>query len=431
MIFLFFLFLSDASADPKIYLDINAPAIKKLPVAIQIFKNLKSAPEDLPIGNEAHETLSDDLSFSGLLQVLDPTSFIEDTAASDTDPSKIRFEDWRIVGADVLIKGTYMKSGDQLQATFFLYDVILQKQISGKRYYGRAGDVRRMAHRFANDVIKQITGEEGVFDTRVSYLSVSDGFYEIHVMDYDGHNDRVILKEKTIIVSPKWSTDGEKIIFTSYREKNPDLYQIVIQTGEIQKISGEPGINTGGVYSPGGGRLAYVMSKDGNPEIYILDKYSKKPKMLTKNFATDVSPSWSPDGKQITFMSDRAGNPQIYITDYQGENVSRVTMQGKYNATPAWSPRGDRIAFASLTNGHFQIATIKPDGTQMVILTANSGNNEFPSWSPDGRFLCFSSTMNGKADIYIINANGTNIRRITSNPAKNSAPNWSPNIFIE
>ncbi len=429
--FLLFLFLSDVSADPKIYLDINAPAIRKLPVAIQIFRNLKQAPEDLPIGKELHETLSDDLVFSGLLQILDPTSFIEDPAVSDTDPSKIRFEDWRVVGADVLIKGTYLRSGEQLQATFYLYDVILQKQIVGKKYYGKISDVRRMAHRFANEFIKQITGEEGVFDTRISYLSIADGFYEIHVMDYDGHNDHVSLKEKYIIVAPKWSTDGEKIVFTSYREKNPDLYQIIVQTGEIQKISGEPGINAGGVYSPGGGRMAYVMSKDGNPEIYILDKYSKTPKDLTKNFATDVSPSWSPDGKQIAFMSDRAGTPQIYIMDYRGENVSRVTIQGKYNATPAWSPRGDRIAFASQTNGHFQIATINPDGTQMILLTANSGDNEYPSWSPDGRFLCFSSTMDGKADIYIMNANGINLRKIASNPAKNTAPSWSPNLFME
>ena len=428
---IFFLFLSDASADPKIYLDINAPVIRRLPVAIQLFKDLKQAPEDLPIGKELHETLSDDLSFSGLLQILDPTSFIEDPAASDTDPSKIRFEDWRIVGADVLIKGTYLRSGDQLQTIFYLYDVILQKQILAKKYYGKVSEVRRMAHRFANEIIKQITGEEGAFDTRIVYLSIAGGFYEIHIMDYDGYNDHVSLKEKPIIVAPKWSTDGEKIVFTSYREKNPDLYQIIAQTGEVQKISGEPGINTGGVYSPGGGRLAYVMSKDGNPEIYILDKYSKTPRAMTKNFATDVSPSWSPDGKQIAFMSDRAGTPQIYIMDYSGTNVSRVTSQGKYNASPAWSPRGDRIAFSSQTNGHFQIATIKPDGSQMILLTSNAGNNEYPSWSPDGRFLCFSSTLGGKPDIYIMNANGTNLRKITSNPAKNTAPNWSPGISVE
>jgi TolB protein len=415
----------------KIYLDFSAPTIRKLPVAIQTFMNLNPVPEDAAIGKELHETISDDLAFSGLFDILDPISFIEDPETSETEPAKIHFPDWTAVGADILIKGVYSRNNDQLKIEFHLYDVITQKEVIGKRYYGKIKDIRKIAHKFANEMVKQITGEEGVFDTRIVYLSSSNGMNEIHIMDYDGHNDQLLLQEKPIIISPRWSTDGEKILFTSYREGNPDLFQITIRTGSIQKISGEPGINTGGCYSPGGGRLAYVMSKDGNPEIYVLDKYSRRPKRLTENWATDVSPVWSPDGKEVSFMSDRAGSPQVYVMDYKGKNPRRITFQGKYNATPAWSPRGDRIAFSSMVDGHFQIATVKPDGSQMHIVTANAGNNEYPFWSPGGRFLCFSSTMDGKSDIYIMNANGANLRRVTSNSARNTAPNWSPSIFFE
>lgn len=417
--------------EAKIYLDINAPTIRKLPVAVQVFKNTHLDSGDIPIGLELHETLTDDLDFSGLFRVLDPTSFIEDPAQADTDPGKIHFEDWTAVGADALIEGTYSRDLDRLTAEFHLYDVVQQKRIVGKRYYGGAGDLRKMAHKFADEVVKQITGEEGAFTTRISYLRVSDGSYEIHIMDYDGHKDNTLFGEKHIIVSPKWSSDGEKIVFTSYRSDNPDLYQIIIRTAQLQKISSEPGVNMAGVYSPGGGRLAFIMSKDGNPEIYVLDKYSSKPARLTRNWATDVSPAWSPDGKKIAFMSDRAGSPQVYVMDYNGKDAHRITFQGAYNATPAWSPRGDRIAFSTMVDGHFQIATVKPDGSQMFILTANAGNNEFPSWSPDGRFLCFSSTMDGTAGIYIMNANGANLRKIHSNSSRNSAPNWSPKIFFE
>jgi TolB protein len=418
-------------ASAKIYLDINAPSFKRLPLAIQVFKNTARGMGEIPAGKELHETLSDDLEFSGLFQVLDPVSFIEDPAHSDVDPAKIHFEDWRVVGADALIKGTYLLEGERLKAEFYLYDIYLQRLIVGKRYYGKVEDLRMMAHRFANEVVRQITGEAGVFDTRIVYLATSGDTRELHIVDYDGHNDHLLLREESILLTPRWSSDGEKIVFTSYRDGKPDLYQISVRSGEVQKISGQPGINLGGSYSPGGGRLAYVMSKDGNPEVYSLGKYSRKPRRLTDNYATDVSPDWSPNGKQIAFVSDRAGGPQIYIMDADGDNPTRLTYQGKYNASPAWSPRGDRIAFASMVNGHFQIATIKPDKSGMVILTANNGDNEFPSWSPDGRFLCFSSTMDGQSEIYIMNANGTHVRRITTGSARNSAPDWSPRYVPE
>ena len=420
-----------APADAKIYLDINAPVIQKLPLAVQPLKSLPSGVSDPALGKELHATLSADLEFSGLFDLLDPVSFIEDPAKSEIDAGKIHFDDWRAIGADVLVKGTYVKTGDQLQVEFYLYDVFRQKQVAAKRFHGSVEDLRQIAHKFANEVVKQITGELGVFDTRIAYLAKSREFQEIHVMDYDGHNDRVLLQDTSIIIAPKWSADGEKIVFTSYREGNPDLYQIVVRSGTLQKISGQPGINTGGVYSPGGGRLAYVMSKDGNPEIYVLDKYGRTPKRLTDNWATDVSPSWSPDGKKIAYMSDQAGTPQIYTMTERGGQPYRLTFQGKYNATPAWSPRGDRIAFASQMDGHFEIATIKSDKSEMVVVTGNGGNNEFPSWSPDGRFLCFSSTAGGKSDIYIMNANGANLRKVTSSNGMNLAPSWSSRVVYE
>ncbi len=417
--------------EAKIYLDFSDPGFEKLSVAIQVFKNLRPERGGAEIGREMHETVSSDLGFSGLFQLLDPVSFIEDPLLSQTDPAKILFQDWRVVGADALIKGAWALNGDQLQAEFYLYDVYQQKQILGKRYYGGMGDVRKMAHKFANEVIREITGEAGVFDSRIVYLSVTPAVRQIHVMDYDGHNDRVVYEEEGIVMSPKWAPDGEKIVFTSYRDDNPDLYQITLRTGSVLKISGESGINTGGAYSPGGGRLAYVMSKDGNPEIYILDKYGKKPRRVTNNWATDVSPAWSSDGEKIAFMSDRAGNPHIYVMERDGDSPYRLTFQGSYNATPAWSPRGDRIALATMNSGHFQIATIKPDKSEFRIVTGNAGDNETPAWSPDGHFLCFSSTMNGKADIYIMNANGTNLRRITSKGARNLAPHWSPRLVFD
>ncbi len=425
------LFVWQGAAQSKIYLDFNSPSFRRLPVAVQLFRSRDPLSEAPGLGRELQETVSEDLDFSGLFRVLDPLSFIEDPKSSETDPTRIRFEDWRVIGAEALIKGSFSKTGDRLKAEFYLYDVIRRQVILGKRYYGRSEDLRRMAHKFSNRVIQEITGEPGVFDTRILYLSSSGGSYAIHRMDYDGHNDRILLRGKSILLSPKWSPDGEKVVFTSYRDQNPDLYQMVLETGRILKISGQPGINTGGTYSPGGGRLAYVMSKDGNSEIYILDKYSRRPKRITKNWATDVSPAWSPDGKRIAYMSDRGGSPQIYIMDRNGENIHRLTFQGKYNATPAWSPRGDRIVFSSLMNGHFQICTIKPDGTGMATITANAGDNETPSWSPDGRFICFSSTMNGKPDIYIMNANGSKLRRVTSGPARNLAPDWSPRLDPE
>ena len=423
------LLLHAGVAAAKIYLDINAPAIRPLPLAVQTFRSTDPAAADPAAARELHDTLSDDLAFSGFFDLLDPVTFVEPPEAASIHAAAIHFEDWRAVGAEALIQGVYTRQGRRLRAEFHLFDVIQQKRIVAQRYYGALSELRSMAHKFANRVVREITGEAGVFDTWIAYVRRAGTAYEIHVADYDGHNDRVLLSEPAIVMAPHWSPDAEKIVFTSYRAGNPDLYQIVLRTGEVQKVSAQPGINTGGVYSPGGGRLAYVLSRDGNPEIYVLDKYSRRPRRLTRDWATDVHPSWSPDGKRIAFMSDRGGSPQIYVLDTRTGETTRLTFRGSYNAAPAWSPRGDRIAFASMVDGRFQIATIRPDGTDMVLLTANRGNNEDPSWSPDGRFLCFSSTMDGTSQIYIMNANGANLRKVTSGSGRKTSPDWSPRLF--
>jgi TolB protein len=415
-------------AESKVYIDINAPRGRKLPIAIQEFKNLGEMPSKI-LADDLRDVLISDLSFSGLFDLIDMSAYLEDIELSGLTASETDFRDWRIIGSQTLIKGGIRADNNGIiRVDIRLFDVILEKVLIGKRYFGITSDIRKIAHRFADEVIKNLTGERGIFATRLLFVSDISGSKEIYISDYDGQNIKRITNNGSINLSPQWSPDSSSIIYTSYKDKQPYLYMRKLSTGTEKKILDKPGINIGGRWSPDGKRIAATLSLEGNPELYILDIETRSLKRLTKNYGIDVSPSWSPDGKKLAFVSDIAGNPHIYVINSDGAGLRRLTYKGKYNTTPAWSPRGNLITFAGFNDGRFNIYTIRADGRGLKMLTSK-GNNDTPSWSPDGRYIAFSSSRrNGRNnwDTYIMRADGTNQKKIISDMGNSMSPSWSP-----
>ncbi len=416
-----------------IYLDINTAGTGKIEVALPDF----TFPEDLSKGQGyLHLTatmgrvVKDDLAFSGFFKVVEKDGFVQEQQREDRASGRINFKEWSALGAVALVKAeVYMEDG-QLALRGELFDVDKGKRIIGVKYSGDPRIYRALAHRLSEEIVYRLTGEKGVFRTRIAFVSKQMGNKELFVMDYDGYNIFRLTRDRSIVVTPIWSPSGKQLAFTSYVDNNPDLYVIHADGSGRRPLSLAQGLNVAPAWSPDGKKVAIVMSKDGNSEIYTIDVKTGELKRLTHNRATDSAPAWSPDGRRIAFTSSRSGSPQIYIMDADGKDVQRLTFIGDYNDLAAWSPRGDRLAFAGRRNGYngrFDIYTVKVDGSDLRRLTSNTGNNESPTWSPEGRYIAFSSDRDGGIpQIYVMMVNGSGQRRITNLVGGGYSPAWSP-----
>ena len=411
----------------KIYIYIDSPATTKFPIAIPRFKNLGHAPDDQLVSTSLASVMSQDLEISGLFRVIDSSTIFKNPDDSGITADTIHWNDWSSLGAEALIKGGFSFEENGIRVEARLFDVVRGSFITGKRYFGKPEDIRIISHKFADEAIYRLTGERGIFQTQIAFVSDVSGSKEIYVMDFDGHNRTKITNHRSIAISPAWSPDGKALIFTSYRDSNPDVFLREIFYGREKKVSYQKGLNIAPDWSPDGEKIVLTLSQDdGNSDIYIIRPDGKKVDRLTNDWANDVSPCWSPDGKKIAFVSNRSGTPQIYIMDVKTGKVRRLTFEGSYNTSPAWSPRGDKIAFAARRGNAFAICTINTDGSGLKQLTSNSGSHESPSWSPNGRYLAFSSNRGGRKKIYIMLADGSGERSVTWGKGNDTDPCWSP-----
>ncbi len=405
-------------------IEISAPGQQAIPLALTRFLPLDGVarPE---LAEEINQVLEADLDLSGLFSLVNPDSFLSDAQVLGLSSVEIDFAQWRLLRADSLIKGGYSVQGDQLTLEARLYDVVSRRLLAGRRYIGKVSDLRRMAHTFADQILKNLTGEAGPFNTRIAYISNRTGHKEAYLMEVDGHDPVRITDHRSIVLNPDFSSRGKELIFTSYKAGNPDIYRKETYSGREAKLSAQKGLNIAARYRPDGQEIALALSKDGNSELYLISTSGTIHKRLTDSWGIDVDPTWNPNGDQIAFVSDRQGNPHVFILDVVTGEVRRLTKDGKYNATPAWSPKGDRIAFSRLEGGRFDIYTIAPDGSDERRLTFGPGNKEHARWSHDGRFLVYSSDEEGKRGIYLMRADGSGSRRISPEGGDCSHPAWS------
>jgi TolB protein len=412
-----------------VYLSISRGGGQRLRLAIPDFAQAEGgSAANGGIGHEMARILADDLRIYRFFDLIDNQQFLREAAQADAQAGDIVFKEWAGLGAQALVKGTYSHEGRDLIVECRLFDVAGQRMITGKRYRGPADAFDSMMHRCADEIMVRFTGEPGIAQTKIAFISRQNGNKELFVMDQNGSNVRQMTSDRSIILSPTWSPDSREIAITSYRDRNPDLVAVGLNGGGRRLLSQQPGLNSAPAWAPDSSRLALTLSKDGNPEIYTMSRNGADLRRLTNHPAIDTSPTWSPTGRQIAFVSDRAGSPQVYIMDAEGSNVRRLTYQGNYNDRPSWSPRGDRITFVSMEGSRFDVYVIHVDGSGLQRLTMGSGSNESPSWSPDGRFLVFSSTRTGVPQLYRMYDDGSGQQQLTFLDGGAQSPVWSPRI---
>ncbi len=399
--------------------EVTAPGNKQLKLAIEIPRSAASSGNQ-PAASELADVLLFDLNMAGTVAA-ETRPY---TALSGGSLAETAFLPWTSAGFDLLVRGEYTLTGDNLTVEFRLFDVLNRTMLTAKRYLGSAKDLRRLAHAFADEVMLAVTGEKGPFTTHIAFVSSQSGNKEIFIMDWDGRNLVQLTRNGSINLNPDFSPDGREILFSSYKRGNPDLFKRALSNTVEVPISNRKGLNITGTWSPDGTKIALTLSKDGNSEIYTLAKNGGNPVRLTVTNAIEVSPVWSPDSRKIAFVSDRLGKPQIFVMNADGSNVHRLTTSGSYNVNPRWSPKGDKIAYARMQGGGFQIFTINADGSGDTQLTT-SGSNENPVWSPDGRLIAFSSKRGGATAIHAMRADGTGQTRISQNKGAATQPAWS------
>lgn len=418
--------LDRAHAGERVTIDITGAGFQRLPIAIPDFKFQSS--EQSQLAREMGEALASDLDYSGVFRPLDPKGFLEDPQTMGTTAAEIKFPAWQRLGADYLVRGTYQAQGSSLKLEARLFAVPDGRTMIGKIYEGETRNWRVMIHRLADEILFALTGERGVFDSKIAYVQAQGKNKEVFIVDFDGGNAVQVTHDQTLNLSPAWSNDGGKIAYVSYKDGNAKVFVANVMDGSHRLLCGYPGINIAPAWRPGSGDLAVTLSKGGNPDIYLVSSSGNILQRLVQGWSINVSPSWAPDGRRLAFVSDESGNPQVYVLDVGSGQKRRITFSGNYNTGPAWSPKGDWIAYSSLAGGAHNIFICKPDGSDVRQLTHGEGNSESPTWSPDGRMIAFSSTRQGGRSIWVLLTNGTGVRRLTRMPGEQELPDWSPRL---
>lgn len=422
---------SFVSADTEV---VPIPAVSKTggtvtTIAIPNFQTAGSSGNISP--SKFQEIIYNDLEIFSDFARVSPQNFVEEADARDRAANKVDFAEWSRIRANFVLKGKYSVEGGMIIADCYLYEVAAQNSLLSLRYKdypaGNNG-YRRLAHRISDDIINKVTGNIGIASTRIAFRSQREAgnSKEIYVIDADGEMEQRLTFDHNLSAAPCWGKNMTEIYFTTYKDRNPDLCGVQIDTKREWYMSRRSGLNIGANWSPVNQRIVYTLGRDGNPEVYTVDRSGDERTLrrLTNTSAIESSPCWNPSGTQIVFVSDRTGVPQIYIMNSDGSGVRRVTTQGMYNTEPSWSPKGDRIAYSARDHGIMDIYMCNADGSRVNQLTSNAGNNEDPSWAPDGKHLVFMSNRTGRYQLYIMKDDGTNLRQITRTGA-NMSPAWS------
>ncbi len=395
-----------------VYIDIEAPGHKTLPIAVAPFMG------NPVLGTKARQILKSDLEYTGFFNVLKEDTFLGEKPSAEVD-----FKRWQLIGAYLLIKGRVEKSGNKFQLDLRLYDVNKGLELLAKRYTGAENALRYAVHRFMDNLMQVLSGEPSVFQTMIAFVYKTKRGKEIYITDFDGYRPRSLTQFHNICLSPKWSPLGDKLLFTSYKRGNPDVYLLDIKKGIAKRIIHYPGLNIGATWSPDAKRIAVTLSIKGRQGIYLVNNKGRIERCLVRSSGINVSPTWSPDGKKLAFVSDRSGCPQIYILDLTTNKISRLTYEGNYNVSPAWSPKGDYIVYAGIKDGHFQLFMIRSDGSVIKQLTDGDSDCQSPSWSPDARFIVFSRDKR----LFVLRlCDGKVFPLLKTLPGEQSQPNWSP-----
>lgn len=405
--------LFTASAHAQLRVEITGAGANRLPIAIADFSGDSSVTQGLT------SVIRADLDRSGMFRLID----VVGTLSDNTNPP---FADLRQRGADAVAGGTTMASGNgRFETRVRLSDVVKQNTLDMQAYVHTGAQLRATGHRIADAIYEKLTGEPGVFSTRIAYVVKSTGRFELQIADADGANAQPALASREPIISPTWSPDGNKLAYVSFEAKKPIIYIHDLATAKRHVAANFKGSNSAPAWAPDGNRLAVVLTKEGGSQLFLVNADGSGVKRLASSSGIDTEPRFSPDGQFIYFTSDRGGSPQIYRIPTSGGTAERVTFDGNYNVTPRPSPNGKSLAYIARSNGRFQLALMDLATKQTQILT-DSSKDESPSFSPNGRMILYATEIGGRGVLAAVSSDGRVKQKLSVQAADVREPAWGP-----
>jgi len=405
----------DASA--QLTIEIIGGGANQIPVTILPF-----AGEER-FNQRTSQIVSADLQRSGMFRLGSAGS----VRPFPTEPSEINYRYWKNEGAETLVIGSVIESVDgHAEVRFRMMDVGKQSQILGFSYTVTVSQLRVTAHKIADLIYEKLTGDVGVFATKVCFVTKNTNRFELQVADADGYNPEFILAHKEPIISPQWSPDGTRIAYVSFERRKPIVFVHNLLDGTRTVLANFEGSNSAPAWSPDARKLAVVLTKDGSSNIYTINVDGSGLARFTNTQAIDTEPNFSRDGRYILFTSDRAGSPQIYRMRADGEGeAERMTFEGSYNVTPRHSPDGKSFIFIHRNEGRFNVAAVDLGSRQMQILTAGS-LDQSPTFAPNGKMILYASEVKGRGILAAVSSDGRIKQRFTAQSGDIREPAWGP-----
>ncbi len=410
------------SAQARLTIEITGGIEGAQPIAVVPFGDLDGARPGLDIA----DVISADLARSGRFRPMSRREML----AMPHRKEDIDFREWQLLGMNNLVVGEVSPGADGgYTVRFGLFDVFSGNQILNMSLPSTEKGLRHTAHRIADAVYQKLTGDPGVFSTRIAYVtSAGRGDRErvtLRVSDADGYNPQTIVDSADPIMSPAWSPDGRRLAYVSFEDRKSSIYVQELATGQRQRVASFEGINGSPAFSPDGRRLAMTLSKGGNPDIYVLDLGSGALTQITDHYAIDTEPAWAPDGSHLVFTSDRGGKPQIYRVSASGGPAQRVTFEGDYNAAASYSPDGRSLVMISRVGGQFRVVATDASGGGRRLLS-NGALDESPSFAPNGSMVIYATQNNGRGVLAVTTIGGGANQRLSQDTGEVREPAWSP-----
>lgn len=410
-----FLAMLPSAASAALTIEIVGGGANQIPVAVTAFVGDGGTPQGLA------GVIRADLARTGLFKTLDTGD-----NPVPPEPQVVNWGDWRGRGAEALVAGGVTQRPDgRLEVRFRLFDVAKQTSLAGVSYTVTPAQLRTAAHRIADEVYEKLTGDRGVFSTKIAYVVKQGRRFTLEVADADGFNPQSVVNSNEPIISPAWSPDGAHLAYVSFEAKKPVVYVQSLLTGQRLAVAEFRGSNSAPAWAPDGKRLAVVLSREGGSQLYLVGADGKGVRRLAQSPGIDTEPSFSPDGQWIYFTSDRGGSPQIYRISAAGGPAERLTFEGSYNASPRVSPDGKSFAFIQRNNGRFQVAVQDIASRQVQLLTDGS-LDESPSFAPNGKIILYASELRGRGVLAAVSGDGRVKQRLTASSGDVREPAWGP-----